>query len=127
MPTTVSPVAADVLTYTAACRVCGVDLHRIAVNDDEWGWADPSGSTFGDNFPSDPYAEMDRLIAAGNIGRYHLLKVRVETGGAFHQHHGLAGPHSRSDQPDHCGQPAYLAPTGWRCRATDCKAPLEGI
>ena len=106
--------------------VCGAVLTQVPYGDtDEWMWVDPSGSAFGDRYLFNPYEEMERLKAVGQIGLYHSLRVEVDLGGTFHQHRPAVYPVTvYLDRPDdHCGWPAYLAPRGWICRV--CKTELS--
>lgn len=98
---------------------CGARLHRIAVNEREWGWADERGSTFGDRYPLEPYAELNRLSKIpARLGDYARLKAEVDLGGIFHQHNPghTAGRLWEGTVPEHCDYPAYLSPSGWECR-----------
>ena len=51
---------------------------------------------------------------------YSALKVRLETGGTFHEHYPAEQPaYDGPPPPVCCGWPMRLAPSGWRCRQ-DC-------
>lgn len=103
---------------------CGAPLHRVALNSREWGWADETGSMFGDRFPFNAYEELNRLAKIPErAADYALLKVLVDLGGTFHQHDpGSTRPAHVGPVPEHCDYPAYLSPSGWECRR--CLAPL---
>lgn len=109
-------------------RTCGALLHRVPSGPFDWAWADESGSTFGNRYPFNPYAELNRLQEIpARIGDYAMLKAEVDLGGTFHQHRpdptAVPPTPPDPDRPaDHCGQPSWLTPSGWLCRV--CKEPL---
>lgn len=115
-------------TAICAAPYCGKALHTVPVSPVEWGWADDEGRHMHARYPFDPNERLNELAAISNsdsryaaaMEEYSRLKVDLEMGGWYQMHipHDIA-PDPREDQPDHCGQPAYLAPAGWQCR--ECK------
>lgn len=111
------------------CRLCGDALHRVAIPEDEWGWADETGSIYGmdrslRHLAPDPYTYLEGLAERCRGGvpdavaaEYHMLKVRLEVkGGTHHIHTPETVPAYVGDVPEHCGWPAMLRPSGWQCR-----------
>lgn len=139
-----APVMTAVLD-PVTCRFCPAVLHRVAIPElDEWGWADEQGQRFGDDpdlahCGPDPWAYLNELgercirgkgkkavldLAAAR--EYSMLKVRLETGGTFHEHYPKPGAEPAWDGPpvpEHCGWPGWLRPSGWQCR--QCGAALD--
>lgn len=130
-------------TAETACALCPALLHRAPVpGADEWGWADRDGRACGDDpdvahLLPDPYAYLAALgeramalmtgpkrqrdLAAATVvmGEYSALKVRLDLGGTFHQHHPGAGRapfYAGPAVPECCGWPALLRPSGFTCR-----------
>jgi hypothetical protein len=100
----------------------------------EWGWVDEDGKHMHERYSFDPYERLNKLAAISNkdaryaaaMQEYSRLKVDLDFGGWLQMHVPSAiQPEPRADQPDHCGQPAYLAPAGWQCR--ECKAWLDTL
>jgi hypothetical protein len=126
---------------------CPAVLHRVAIPElDEWGCADDAGSRFGDDpdlahCGPDPWAYLNELgercirgegkkavldLAAAR--EYSALKVRLETGGTFHQHYPKPGAEPAWDGPpvpEHCGWPGWLRPSGWQCRQCGAALAME--
>lgn len=124
------------------CRLCGDILHREAdLNRDEWVWRDENGSQGGmysdlRQLQPDPYAHLawlgEELGRAQAVTRkveptwlywrlacsYSSLKVRLEMGGAFHQHYPAPGvqEYQGPPPPECCAWPMRLRPSGWHCR-----------
>jgi hypothetical protein len=107
-------------------KVCGAAVHRAARTPRDWGWADESGSFFGPRFPSDPYEALAGM--AQDMRRYGAAYSRLKAnldlcGPNIHQHRATSVAAPRNDQPECCGWPGYLSPSGWECRG--CRAALQ--
>jgi len=130
------------------CWLCGDPVRQVAAGDEwAWAGPDgKTTGTDTDLRPlcaegSDPYAHLARLAAGMDAAmtacggprgtrasltplywaaarEYASLKVRLDTGGTFHQHAVTAQHHTghRGPLPYHCAWPMRLAPSGWACR-----------
>ena len=127
-----------------ACWLCGDELHKIAdPRLDEFVWVDAAGSRTGADkdlrhLSPSPYGHLAWLrdqLGRGDRERrrgaahtwlywayvkaYVALKVRLDTGGTFHEHVARAGDQPAWDGapvPECCGWPMWRRPSGWHCR-----------
>jgi hypothetical protein len=139
---------AAVTAQQGCCWLCGDPVHQVPRGDEwAWAGPDGKTTGIdADLRPlyaggSDPYAHLSLLaerMGAAMTARggprgtrasltllywaaareYSALKVRLETGGTFHQHqvHASRGPGNRGPLPYHCAGPMRLTPSGWACR-----------
>jgi hypothetical protein len=105
---------------------CGQELHRIAVSEREWSWADATGNQTHSRYPFNPYERLNDLAATSpkdpssgrRLEEYSRLVVDLDFGGWFQTHRPISEPPYSGPPapPDHCNEPPYLAPHGWECR-----------
>ncbi len=112
---------------------CGEPLRLVPTeNGQDWKHVDQAGRSHVDQAPpllrSDPKRWWDELFTA-SPETYSVLSAAVAVGywSWWHVHRPAPCPpgsqHVRLAMPEHCGEPAWLGPMGWRCRA--CKTPIE--
>lgn len=114
---------------TGVCFLCDTAVQQVPARD-EWAWANDAGTTglpgdlVRDITPAprsieDVYAAL-AWLAEHNVRQYVSLKVRLDLGGASHQHQVHAGdeqaPGPAGPLPWHCAWPMRLTPSGWACR-----------
>jgi hypothetical protein len=101
--------------------------------------ADPAANWLGASSAYEYLARLDAALAEATrvkgthttwlyertIREYSALKVRLDLGMSFHYHRLAAEADAlRLPLPWHCGRPAHLRPSGWRCR--ECGEALAG-